>query len=109
MASYTGLNLYFYERLPASWKRNEACPVAPELIIEIISPGQTIKHFAEKTTDYFKAGISIWVVDREAITIEVFSADGSSQIHTNSMPIIDSILPGLELTVKGVFEEAGLI
>jgi Uma2 family endonuclease len=98
-----------YQRLPKSWKRNEACPIAPELVIEIISPGQTSKQFADKTTDYFKAGISIWVVDPEAITIEVFSANGSSQIYTNSMPIIDSILPGLELTVKGVFEEAGLI
>lgn len=26
-----------YERLPKSWKRNEACPAIPELVIEIIS------------------------------------------------------------------------
>ncbi len=30
-----------FERLPISWQENAACPVAPELAIEIISPGQT--------------------------------------------------------------------
>lgn len=99
-----------YERLPAIWKRNEACPIAPELVIEIISPGQTSKQFAEKTTDYFKAGISrVWIIDPEATSIEVFSVDGSTQVYTDTMLIIDSLLPGLELTVKGIFEEAGLM
>ena len=99
-----------YQRLPKNWLRNEACPIAPELVIEIISPGQTSKQFAGKTTDYFKAGVSrVWVVDPEAVTIEVFSEDSSSRIYTDTMLIIDSLLPGLELTVKKVFEEAGLI
>ena len=99
-----------YQRLPKSWKRNEACPIAPELVIEIISPGQTSKQFVDKTTDYFKAGVSrVWVVDPEAVSIEVFSTNSTSQIYTDNMPIIDSLLPGLELTVKKVFEEAGLI
>ncbi len=36
-----------YERLPKSWKRNEACPALPELVIEIISPDQTMKEFED--------------------------------------------------------------
>ena len=99
-----------YERLPANWKRNEVCPIAPELVIEIISPGQTSKQFVDKAQDYFKAGISrAWIVDPEALTIEVLSADGVSQIYKDTTPIIDSLLPGLELTVNIIFEEAGLI
>ena len=99
-----------YQRLPASWKRNEACPIAPELVIEIISPGQTSKQFVDKAQDYFKAGISrVWIVDPEALTIEVLFANEMSQIYKNTTPIIDSLLPGLELTVNIIFEEAGLI
>jgi Uma2 family endonuclease len=30
-----------FERLPESWNENAACPVPPELAIEIISSGQT--------------------------------------------------------------------
>ena len=34
-----------YARLPKSWRRNEACPAIPELVIEIISPAQTMQEF----------------------------------------------------------------
>ena len=99
-----------YERLPASWKRNEACPLPPELVIEIISPDQTLKNFEDKTKDYFDAGVSrVWIVDPEAISIMVFYPDSSSQLYTDTTPILDTLLPKLELTVRQVFEVAELI
>lgn len=99
-----------YERLPKSWKRNEACPVLPQLVIEIISPDQTIKEFEDKAKDYFEAGVSrVWVVDPEGTSIRVFFPDDSSQVYTDTKPIVDTLLPGLELTTRQVFEEAELI
>lgn len=99
-----------YERLPKSWKRNEACPSLPELVIEIISPDQTLKEFEDKAQDYLTAGVSrVWVVDPEAISIKVFFADGSSQVYTDKTPIVDTLIPGLELTTRQIFEEAELI
>jgi Uma2 family endonuclease len=99
-----------YERLPKNWQYNEACPVSPELVIEILSPDQTMKEFEEKARDYFAAGVSrVWVVDPEAISIGVFFSSEVSQVYTDNAPIIDALLPGLELTVRQVFEEAELI
>jgi len=99
-----------YERLPASWRRNEACPALPELVIEIISPDQTMKEFEDKAKDYFVAGIlRVWVVDPEAMSIRVFLPDGSSQVYTDTTPIVDTLLPGLELTTRQIFAEAELI
>ncbi|RCJ21947.1 hypothetical protein A6770_04780 [Nostoc minutum NIES-26] len=99
-----------YERLPASWKRNEACPAIPELVIEMISPDQTMKQLEDKAKDYLAAGVSrVWVVDSEAINIRVFLPDGSCEVYTDNTPIVDELLPGLELTTKQIFEEAELI
>ena len=99
-----------YERLPRSWRRNEACPVPPELAIEIISPGQTLKDFEDKAKDYFAAGVSrVWVIDPEAMSIRAFSPDGKVTLYTDDMPIVDTLLPGLELTPLLVFEEAELL
>ncbi|MBW4597130.1 MAG: Uma2 family endonuclease [Brasilonema angustatum HA4187-MV1] len=99
-----------YKRLPKVWKRNEACPVPPELVIEIISSDQTIKEFEDKARDYFHAGVSrVWIVDPEAITIKVFVSVEDTQVYTDNMPIVDTLLPGLELTVRQVFEEAELL
>ncbi len=50
-----------YERLPRSVFRNHACPVAPELVIEIISPDQTFKQLEAKAKDYFIAGWTMLV------------------------------------------------
>ena len=99
-----------YERLPKSWRRNEACPAIPELVIEIISPDQSMKEFEEKAKDYLAAGIPrVWVVDPEAILIRSFFPDGSSQVYTDNTLIVDELLSGLELTIRQIFEEAELI
>jgi Uma2 family endonuclease len=99
-----------YERLPKSWRRNEACPAIPELVIEIISPDQSMKEFGEKGKDYFAAGVPrVWVIDPEAILIRSFLTDGLSQVYTDNTPIVDELLPGLELTTRQIFEEAELI
>ena len=99
-----------YERLPATEKRNQACPVPPELVIEIISPDQALKEFEDKAKDYFAAGVlRVWVVDPEAMTIRIFYPNGLVEIYTDTMPIVDLLLPGLELSTRQVFEEAELI
>ncbi|MEG4997543.1 Uma2 family endonuclease [Microcoleus sp. B4-D4] len=99
-----------YARLPKSWRRNEACPAIPELVIEIISPDQSMKEFEEKAKDYLAAGVPrVWVIDPEAILIRSFLTDGSSQVYTDNTPIVDELLPGLELTTRQIFEEAELI
>ncbi|MBE9036704.1 Uma2 family endonuclease [aff. Roholtiella sp. LEGE 12411] len=104
------LSFISYKRLPKSWQRNEACPVPPELVIEIISPDQTMKEFEDKAKDYFAAGVSrFWVVNPELISIRVFLSADVSQVYTDSMPIVDILLPGLELTVRQIFEEAELL
>lgn len=99
-----------YERLPRSIFRNQACPVAPEFVVEIISPGQTMSEFNEKARDYFNAGVlRVWVVDPEAISITVFSPDGKQSQYQGNTKIIDTLLPGLELSTQLIFEEAELL
>jgi len=98
-----------YERLPKSWKRNEACPAIPELVIEIISPDQSLKELEDKAKDYFAAGVPrAWIVNPEGMSIKVFSSDGASQLYTDTMLMVDALLPALELTPRQVFEEAEL-
>lgn len=98
-----------YDRLPKSWRRNEACPIPCDLAIEIISPGQTMEEFEEKARDYLHAGVTrVWVVDPEAISITVFFCDGTRLLYTGNTKIIDTLLPGLELSPQLIFEEAEL-
>lgn len=98
-----------YQRLPAEVMKDEACPVPPELAIEIISPGQTFGQLAEKATDYLDAGVSrVWVVDPQARSITVFYPDAPPRTYTKTALITDSLFEGLRLTPQQIFQEARL-
>ena len=57
-------------------KESYASPMAPELCIEILSPGNTEAEMAKKRTLYFAAGADeVWICDI-AGTMHFFNADG---------------------------------
>lgn len=69
-----------YTRLCRDRLLDEACPVPPELAIEIISPDQTFGEMSEKATDYLNAGVSrVWIVDSRAKSITIFYPDAPPQ------------------------------
>lgn len=62
-----------YERLSPDLNQDEACPVVPELVIEIISPEQTFGQLAAKARDYLDAKVlRVWLVDSKARSLTVF-------------------------------------
>ncbi|MBN3870468.1 Uma2 family endonuclease [Nostoc sp. JL33] len=96
-----------YERLPANWDENEACPVPPDLVIEIISPGQTFGQMAAKAKHYLDAKVlRVWVVDSKARSITVFYPDAAPQTYMGEELLKDSLFEGLEFTVEQVFQKA---
>lgn len=96
-----------YERLPANWDENEACPVPPDLVIEIISPGQTFGQMAAKAKDYLDAKVlRVWVLDSKARSISVFYPDAAPQTYMGEELLTDSLFEGLQFTVEQVFQKA---
>ncbi|NET07556.1 MAG: Uma2 family endonuclease [Merismopedia sp. SIO2A8] len=98
-----------YQRLPAEVMKDEACPIPPELAIEIISPGQTFGQLVQKATDYLEAGVlRVWVIDAQARSITVFYPDAPPQTYIQGELMTDSLFEGLEMTPQQVFGEARL-
>jgi Uma2 family endonuclease len=96
-----------YERLPTNWDENEACPVPPDLVIEIISPGQTFGQMAAKAKDYLDAKVlRVWVLDSKARSITVFYPDAAPQTYMGDELLTDSLFEGMEFTVEQVFQKA---
>lgn len=96
-----------YNRLSADWLQDEACPVAPELVIEIISPGQTFGEMTEKATDYLKAKVQrVWIIDSRAKTITIFYPDILPQTKRGTESLEDSLFEGLQITPQEIFQQA---
>jgi len=98
-----------YARLNRDIVIDEACPVPPELAIEIISPDQTFAEMAEKATDYLQAGVlRVWVVDAKAKAIAVFYPDAPPQTKRGNDTLADSLLAGITFTPQSIFQQAGI-
>lgn len=95
------------ERLPPDWDEEGACSVPPDLVIEIISPGQTFGQMAAKAKDYLDAKVlRVWVLDSKARSITVFYPDAAPQTYMGEELLKDSLFEGLEFTVEQVFQKA---
>ena len=69
--------------------------VAPELVVEVMSPADTWSEVKQKLRDYFTAGVIMaWIVDPATESITVYNADGSAQEHT----AVDMLVPSNELS-----------
>ncbi|MBG1264741.1 Uma2 family endonuclease [Nostoc commune] len=95
------------KRLPPDWDQEGVCSVPPDLVIEIISPGQTFGQMAAKAKDYLDAKVlRVWVLDSKARSITVFYPDAAPQTYMGEELLKDSLFEGLEFTVEQVFQKA---
>jgi Uma2 family endonuclease len=93
-----------FDRLPESWNENAACPVPPELAIEIISPGQTFGQMIQKASNYLTGGVlQVWVVDPTAKSVTVFYPDRAPKTYMNDEVITDDLFPELSVEIDRLF------
>jgi Uma2 family endonuclease len=86
---------------------DSAWSLAPDLAIEVLSPGNTDKEMTEKLHDYFNAGTRmVWYVDPRKRQVQVFTSPQSSRIVTQDQTLDGGdVLPGFELSLKELFAE----
>ena len=96
------------ERLPSD-VGNEMCPVPSELVIEIMSEGQTFREFVVKAGDYLSAGVlRVWVIDPLSRTLTVFYPDRAPETYRGDRLLTDELFPELAVTVELFFVKAGI-
>ena len=72
--------LYISKDRYAQVKSESYLDVAPELIVEVMSPADTWSEVKTKLRDYFAAGVLLaWIVDPVTETITAYNADGTVQ------------------------------
>jgi predicted outer membrane repeat protein len=85
------------------------CIGAPDLIIEVLSPGNSKKDVRIKHEVYEEAGVKeYWVVYPEEESIAVFISNGSNKFGGAALyasgDIVDSAtIPGLTINLKDIF------
>lgn len=94
------------ERLPAEGVRRGFLKIAPDLVVEILSPSETASELEEKLDDYRAAGTPlIWVIDPDRRTVMIVSGDAPLRwIRAEDTLDGGDVLPGFHCRVIELFE-----
>jgi Uma2 family endonuclease len=98
-----------WKRYPRGKRRRGEIPtVAPDLVVEVLSKGNTRKEMKRKLGEYFRAGVRlVWYVDPAKRTVPVYTAvDRFTVLHENDTLDGDDVLPGFSLSIRDWFAEA---
>ena len=79
--------------------------LAPDLVIEIVSPSETARQIDRKVRQFLAAGSqSVWVVYPDSRSVHVFEPNRFAVVeHTGTLTT--PALPGFELPVAAIFED----
>lgn len=102
----------------ASWHRfaNRRVPkepipdLVPDLVVEVLSAGNTKQEMARKRREYFSAGVVlVWEVDPEKRTVTVYTSPTESKVLKESKILSgEPALPGFRIRLKELFAELDL-
>jgi Uma2 family endonuclease len=82
--------------------------VAPDIIVEVLSPSNSRRDIQEKLEDYRRLGVlECWLVSPEAETVEVVGLSPEGVVTVNVFGVNDTLtsarVEGFELPLKDVF------
>jgi len=79
--------------------------IVPNLVVEVLSPGDRPSQVLERIADWLDAGVTlIWVVDPRREEVRVHRADGSVALRAASEELSgEDVLPGFSCSVGEFF------
>lgn len=94
------------ERMPAEGPAKGHARVAPDLVVEVISPNDLATDLIARLEDYHSAGVPLlWVVDPTTRTVCVERPDGTAQrLDPNDTIDGGDVLPGFRHPIAEFFE-----
>jgi Uma2 family endonuclease len=80
---------------------------APDLAVEVVSPGDTVRRIEDKVTEWLKSGArTVWVVSAKLHTVTVYRSLTEIAVLTEK-DILDGgdVVPGFQISVAEIFAE----
>lgn len=77
----------------------------PDLVVEVLSPGNEWKEIHAKVVEYLTAGVPlVWIVDPETRTVGIYRQPDKGQIlHDSALISGEEIIPNFSCQVKDFF------
>jgi len=88
--------------------RSQICEVAPDLVVEILSPANTVAEIQRKRREFFQQGTrEFWTLDPRKQVLVIHSSETVFRtLGLDDVIVSDEVLPGFRLTMQGWFAAA---
>ncbi len=96
------------DRLPQGKLPTDAYPaIAPNLVVEVLSEGNTRGEMNRKRLEYFHAGVQLmWIVDLDNRTIAIYRSSSAYRlVGEDDLISGEDVLPGFECKVQEFFAD----
>jgi Uma2 family endonuclease len=86
--------------LPKGWAK-----IAPDLVVEVVSPNETVYELDDKLDDYQRVGVPlIWVINPKSRTATIYRSDGLRRyIHEDDELLGEEVVPGFRCPLREIF------
>ena len=93
------------ERLLAEAPTEAFWPGAPDLAVEVVSPGDTVREVDDKARDWLEGGAKmVWVVDPERRSVTVYRSPARVKVLTEAEELSgEEVVDGFRCTVGDIF------
>lgn len=105
-ADTRGVDVAFFARgrIPRD-RRAAATSIAPDLVIEILSPSDRAGPVQQKTRDWLQAGVRLlWYIDPETGITAVHQGERTAYVDTDDTLSGGEVLPGFTLRLRDIFD-----
>jgi Uma2 family endonuclease len=93
------------EKIPPTGIPVKFWPGAPDLAVEVVSPGNTRREIEEKIEEYLAAGVSlVWIINPKHRAVTIHRANVEPVVLTESDTLNgENVVPGFECSIARLF------
>jgi Uma2 family endonuclease len=90
------------ERIPPDLPEEGFCPVVPDLVVEVLSPSESLATEQEKAREWLTGGATlVWLIDPQRRVVEVWRREGLTQTLGDDDTLSgEEVLPGFAFPVR---------
>jgi Uma2 family endonuclease len=100
------ISFYTHARWPESEVGRRLPPVPPDLVVEVLSPGNRPGDMRKRISEYLDAGVSlVWVIDPPVRRVALYRPGELFPVFLNDQDVLENIpeLPGFRCPVGDFF------
>jgi Uma2 family endonuclease len=94
-----------YGRFPGGVVPKGWAKIPPDLVVEVVSPNETVYELEEKLADYESVRVPlIWVINPKSRTLRIQRADGTGgSLREDEELSGENVIPGFRCPIREIF------